>query len=377
MGHPADAISGKLMSRMRIEMLALALGPLALCCQCSSERSVAPPLADYYLYVGRVSATDESIIDVIDTRADSIVSVMTEIGIARLESFTVSPDGRYLAALDSDGSVSVIDLRTEQPVGLIREKISRIIFVSSPLRLLCVTTDSILVCNLPDVHVSDIWHTAVRSLVDCCQSGELLAVRRVTSPETPNGDDRLIRINSLSGNPIDSVAPRCGSPLAGIAIYSLHYNQTANDIHMEAGDSRGMAVEAFEPGVATCRFKTALESPWSTMTITGGGEEIWVTQDYSTFDDPIPKHLGYVLILDAKSGSPIDTIRTLGVSLGSPSDPVAVFFILAHPHDEKVYVGARIGRPALLVYDRESRELIKSFYTDSPAIIHGLAIAPR
>lgn len=362
---------------MRTLIVATELVLLALFCRCTSDRPTAPPPTDYYLYVGRVSPTDESIIDVIDTSSDSIVSVITEIGIARLEGFTVSPDGKYLAALDFDGSVSIVDLRTEQPVGLIQERVSRITFVRSPLRLLCVTTDSILVYELPSLDAPDVWPYAVEFLVECRQSGELLGVRRVLNTETFKSDDRLIRIDALTGHLIDSIAPRCGTPPAGLAIYSLHPNPTTNDIYMEAGDAYGNAVQAFGPGISTCRFRTMLESPWSSIAITDGGEELWVTQDYSTFADPIPEHLGYILTLDARTGYPIDTIRTLGVSLDSPSRPIAVLFIQAHPRDEKLYVGARIGRPALLVYDRESRELIKSFYTDSPAIIRDLAVAPR
>jgi hypothetical protein len=358
-------ILGLVLALMGVELIA-----------CSSERTVSPSPIHYNLYVARASGTDESIIDVIDTRTDSIVTSIADLGIVRLENFTVSPDGSFLAALDFDGHVAVVDLRTEHLVGIIQEETARIRFAASPLRLLCVMTDSILVYDLPGLEVNDVWHTAIGPLVDLHQRDEILGVRHVWNSETGSTEDQLIRLSSLTGDLIDSVRPRCGVPPVGMTINSLYTGPEADDTYIIAGDGHGLAVEAFDSGSAMCRFKTALESPWCSMTI-AGGSEIWVTQDYSIFADPLPEHLGYILILDGATGFPVDTIRTLGVSLGSPSKPVAVFHIKAHPSDDKVYVGARMGRPALLVYDRETRRLVKSLYTDSPVIIRGLAMAPQ
>jgi hypothetical protein len=88
-------------------------------------------------------------------------------------------------------------------------------------------------------------------------------------------------------------------------------------------------------------------------------------------------HLGYILILDAASGAPIDTIRTVGLSNFFPEEPMSVRQIVFHRTDHKAYVPVYLNQPGLLVIDTDEKELISTRYASGAyTTVFEIAIAP-
>jgi hypothetical protein len=158
----------------------------------------------------------------------------------------------------------------------------------------------------------------------------------------------------------------------------LHVKEAAltpeNDkMYVLARDGMSDALFLFDLNDHSCLFRLPLASN-SGFALSPDAREIWVVQGYGYTGHPVPSTLGYVLIVDAQSGAPLDTISTLGLWIDRPDDPFPLGPLVFHPTEPKAYLCSGWPYQSLLVVNTKSRE-VESILEMGP--LHDIAIVPR
>jgi hypothetical protein len=348
---------------------------------CSSERGVTPPPVKYNVYVNRAVTGGEAI-DVIDAEADTVYHRTPFTHATRFEA---SPDGKYLAWYSGGdpGTLTLLDgtsFVTITSVQLRRTRAISLAFVGDPLQLLFMADDSTLIFEIPSLDVDTVWNRRLWAVRPTAQKGEMIAFAPLEDLEQQRYFPGIARIDVETGVVNDSFTLRCPDipfpPCCGGWAVSPN-GRRVYWISAPIG-SAGSALFAFSVEDGSCIYQTPVEVGSGDVAVTPDGEEIWITQGGSSPpNDFVPTHLGYILILDANTGTPLDTIRTLGLRVDRPDMPLNLQEIIMHPTLSKAYVAGVIGQPGVLVINTKSRMIETTIYPGKTTYIYDIAIAPR
>lgn len=370
--------TARLFAIRHIATVATLLVGASLLWGCSSERPGRPVPVEYNLYVKHQGGGGA--ISVIDMQTDT---TSYQIPAAGFHQFATSADGKYLAWYvgSSIARVTLMESSTLVPVQSdpIEASVTSLAFVSNPERLLVNAYDSVFVLDVPSLTRDTIWHHNTLSLSitnPTLNHLGLLVMSLFDDPVYESDLPFLARLNPRTGELSDSVVLRCdGTPVnwcCGGASLSLDGTRLYWAIS-PLGSSEPM-LTAFNVADGSCLYMTPLQIPNADVAVTADGCEVWVTQGSIPANFPVPPDLGHILIFDASTGTPIDTIRTLGMRIDKPELPLNLSQLVMHPELPKAYVTSDATTPSILVFDTESRLLTDTFHTGR---ILTLNIAPK
>lgn len=348
---------------IRLLLVTFALSSLA----CSSERPVGQIPVRYYLYAS-VAVPGGYAIDIIDIETDSILQQIPD-GEA---SITASPDGDYLAAVSSFGDLRLVDLKTQEIVES-GAKGRGAYFTSEPLRLLGSERESTVVYNLPDLSIDTVLPLGRLYYLRSCKRSEVAAVLRRSDPYYAG----FVRMTAGSWCIVDSFAFRSPAADGGVGVLNQALSPDGHRLCVIGADGLSPAVIVFNVNDHTPVLRVPVETSFGWVEFSPDGQEIWITQSFSSLTRPPPTQLGYVLVIDADTGEPTDTIRTIGLSSFTPQWPLTVQQIVFHPTDEKVYVQAVMDEPGLLVTDTGSKTILSLLYAVDFTDVTSITMAPK
>lgn len=314
-------------------------------------------------------------IDVIDAEADSVLRRITSAGLNSPDYLEISADGRYLATFSGGvtSGMSLFDLQTESIVAANLIKTEYASFVTAMPLLVGILSDSMFVYRIPDLTIDTVVSTDIHYFVPVSREREVIGISRHTTP-TYYG---LRRYSAESWELTDSFTFRSPATDGPIAAFHAATSPDGERLYVLGGDGQGAAVFAFHLATHEVVFRRSVETSFGWIEVAPDGAEVWITQSFPAMFRPHPTHLGYVLMMDADSGSPLDTLRTLGMNANYPNEPLALQEILFHPDREKAYVLAFWGRPAIVVIDTRSKEFSSFLYSETPQGLWDMALGPR
>jgi hypothetical protein len=147
-------------------------------------------------------------------------------------------------------------------------------------------------------------------------------------------------------------------------------------LYVLGADSGGLAVFGLDMVTHGMLFRRPVDTWWGWVRVSPTGDEVWLTQTFFRGIGPVPLHLGYLLIIDANNGAPIDTFHTLGLDPDRLDEPLQIFQTYFHPNQGKAFVHAFRARPAILIFNTETKELESSIYSENRTIMWDLRITP-
>lgn len=345
------------------------LGGLA----CSSERSVTPLPVSYRLYA--IAAIGGGMaIDVIDAEADSVMRRIPSAGLNSPDDLEISADGRYLVTFSGGvtSGISLFDLRTESIVASNLINTEYAAFVNATPLLAGILRDSIIVYTTPDLSIDTVIPSDIVYFVRTNKPRELLGVSRHVTP-TYYG---IRRYSAENWKLIDSFSLHSPVTNGPMAAFQAATSPDGERLYVLGGDGNGAAVFALELESHRIIFRQPVETFYGWIQVSPDGDEVWITQSFPAMFRPRPDHLGYVLMMDANTGSPIDTLKTLGMNANYPDEPLALQHIRFHPSGLKAFVTAFWGRPAILVVEVKTKEPSSMLYDQVPNDLWDIAIGP-
>lgn len=355
--------------------LALALlGALLLAC--SSERRIDPINPHYSLLVGLVPLTEQTEIDVIDTDTDSIVERIRDLEGPVAMTIVAATDGSAIAVLKIEQEIALFDRQTLLRTGLAPTRATNIAFVGSPPRLAAVSGDSVVVYSVPGLHVDTVWHREMRRILPLSTGDQFIAAAVIWDSISQQPGWGLIRMDAWTAEITDSFPFRSALTPYSFYPWATTLSSDGKRFYAVGSDRDGSAVAAYDLVTGLCLFRQSLETDIGGIAVIPEQNELWVVQGYERFISPIPKHMGYVLILDAQTGLAKDTIRTLGMREGAPDKPLGLGAIIGHPDNPSVYVTSSSGFPSVLKFNSTTRRLEKVVY-GSPQSVYGICVIPR
>lgn len=356
--------------RMKNAMCSMAIILMTFLVSCSSERGVSVIPGPQLLFVA-VSVPRTIAIDVFDCDADTLVTRIPDAGSAGSNVLSVSTDGKYLAVLDIVDLLSLFDVETLTKVVASPTHAEFMTFTFAPNRLVCSRPESTFVYEYPAMTLDTVWERGFELFVDSPLPGELVGVVRAPDSVLHQFSDVLVRLDVASGSVVDSF--RFVSPGTGRGVIALEavMSSNKNTLYILGYDESGPAVFAFDiASHASVYRQSLLTLAWS-LAVTPDAREVWVTQ--SAIDDP-PPNLGYILVLEAATGTPKDTIRTSDVRLDKPGSPLSIRRIVFHPTLPKAFVDSYATVPAVLEISATSRSIDGALYESKPTLVFDIAM---
>jgi DNA-binding beta-propeller fold protein YncE len=345
---------------------------------CSNERPLSQQPEHYNLYAA-IQYPGGIGLDVIDTDTDSVLRRFITSDTTSLGGLSASSDGKWLAAFNGGAGIRVYDLNTEMMVGWARGPIVRASFVPGRPRLIGIAPDSVHVYRLPDLSVDTVvsFETMGQCFPSKTTEGEVIATAFLPDHLSGRRREVLLRINTDNWSIVDSFSLESPATGGGMAAVSAALSPDGRRIFLLGADDASPAVFSFDIATHAPLIRTPTEETFGWIQVSPDGREVWVTQSFVTYYHPWPTNLGYVVMIDATSGAPIDTVRTLGLSLEVPQYPLPIRQILFHPAKQKAYVAGWLGRPAILVIDTQTRGIASYIYDKTHNNITDIAIAPN
>lgn len=312
-------------------------------------------------------------IDVIDAEADTVLRRIPSAGIGSPMSLAASSDGSWLASFNGTArsGVTLFDLRTESVVTVESVQVETGDFLPGGSRLVVHHRDSTIVYNVPELTVDTSMSFGRLYGVHSRRQNEIAAVVRHLN----SAYNSFIRLATDDWRIIDSFTFVSPMSDGGILALSTVFSQDGNRIFVLGADAAGAAVFSYNVGDHSMLFRVPVESVLGRIQATPNGDELWISQSYSNLTYPPPQHLGYVLVIDADTGVPIDTIRTTGLSRFTPQWPLNLRQIAFHPLGKIAFVAA-LENPGLLVVDTETKEVVSLLYEDDHISVFDIAISP-
>jgi hypothetical protein len=214
-----------------------------------------------------------------------------------------------------------------------------------------------------------VWERGFELFVDSPLPGELVGIVRAPDSALHQFSDVLIRLDVASGSVVDSF--RFVSPATGRGVIALQAVTSPNKsaLYILGYDESGPALFAFDVTDHTSFFRHPLLTLFGSCQITPDESEVWVTQ--SAVFDP---HLGYILILDATTGTPKDTIQTADIRLDKPGAGLAVWNIAFHPTLPKAFVDSHATVPGVLKINTDDHSVGDVLYDSTPTIVFDIAV---
>lgn len=339
---------------------------------CSSERSLDSDRPDALLFVS-VVVPYTTAIDVIDTGSDSVLQRI--IGVEF--DLHTTRDGAYLVTFFLVREISVLDVSTLTEVASTATKSVRVTVTSDPPRVIGWSDDSVFVYSLPQLDRD----TAFAMEIDHCRESrdaqELYLISRSVDTMAQWYRSKLVRVSAKTFQAIDSFPLESPLPPTGLAVADAKVSANGNRLFLRATDGENVAVHCFDIETGRSVFRTPIGSELGGFDETPDGHELWVVQSFPSEMVPPPPELGNILILDSRSGLPLDTIHTVGLRVGRPDWTLPITLVTIHPDGRKAYVTSYQTKPALLVIDVPGRSVVKTLYGDVYTNVLTMALAKR
>jgi hypothetical protein len=213
-------------------------------------------------------------------------------------------------------------------------------------------------------------------LIDCFKSSDidvLYGLTRVVETSSGTPTVSLVEFNPVTGTVIDSLPLISPTTQSTVNHFSHCVSPDLRHLFLMGADAMGEALFKFDIADGHCEFRVPLASLIGSCAVSPRGSEIWVVQSFASTPT---LELGYILVLSASTGQVLDSIKTDSIRLDRPGMPLPLRYIVMHPDLNKAYVSCYLSRPALVVFNVDSRELLRTLYADRITPVYHFAIAP-
>ncbi len=326
---------------------------------CSEERAVAPTQTQYRL----VMITSETLtgsawaVRVLDLETDSVTTTIPcDIG-GRPMGIAVTADGNLAATFLQRGVIALFDLKSSA---------STFVDYGKPVSSLhFLSLEAGLFVGSPAVYPSAVLDVSSGAVDTVLPEVSRLGFNSPRQDEfvTVTGSkfeplDGLIRRSIQTWAVIDSFRFISPATRSYIRVEEAEAAPSYDAIYLLAWDEAGYAIFRYSLSDHSCTFRQPLlsSSSESRFAVTPDGREIWVLQNGTLLDPPDGRF--YILILDAATGAPVDTIRTVGLWGEYPEYSFPLLALEFHPTEAEVYIAAQSPPPSLFVIDRLRRAII-------------------
>lgn len=324
---------------------------------------------------GLVEAPGGMAIDIIDADSDSVMRRIASAGTAGPKNLQISQDSRYLATYNgaSGSGITVFDLQTEAMVASNQLYTSSVGFTRGSEQVVGMSSGTIHVFDLPTLTEDTSFFSGPgfffepRIDEEFCMITELgfnhyayVSYEFVTWAIA----DSFTLLSTHSGN--------------SISAYAADFSPDGRRLYLLGADSPGeAAVFCLDMLTHEMSFRRAVDTWYGSVRVSPSGDEVWVTQSFVRGPHgEVPMNLGYLLMLDAVHGTPLDTFSTVGLDLDRLDEPVSIRQFYFHPTLDKAFVQAFRSRPAILVFDTKTREVEATIYGDVRTIMWDLTMTP-
>lgn len=336
------------------------------------------PAVHYLLCAGIHQVGGDGWIAIIDCDTDSLVDSLGYPGMLGMLLVTGSSDGNFIASRESNRPTRIWDMRSMSRIAAIGS--GEPVFMPSLAIYVAARIDSLLIYSLPDFVVDTSIGLRMRHPTRMPGTTRIAAVRE-RGPLDQLGDLSQVVILDLSDRQlVDSfsiVGQGSAQPLqiADIATSSNGGNFYA----IGRAPAAQPIVACLEVASGTLSFQSDVTAATGKCKLSPDGKELWVSDPGypPIFHDPIWP--GQLLVLDARTGTVLDTIPTLGLD-ANPSTRWEVDDIQFVPGMNKAYVNCRPyygqSRP-ILVIDTKTKEVTGMIFGDSGRSAFSIAVVPR
>jgi hypothetical protein len=328
---------------------ALLAGGLALAC--ATERGLEPKPANYRLYVAK-TGNPEGWVAVVDCATDSVVDTL-RYGFQRDGVGVVaSPDGRYLAVTGSARRPLIWDVAGRSPAGYLSSPMLPPSFLPEAQSIIGTHSpyESTLVFSTPSLSPLKPWPVGLVWAQRVPRKSWVMGVDFRGTP--PPGDDwsKLAIFDCQKSREIDSIIIEPDDHGVGFQVARFTLSPDGRRLYALGGSAGGgPSLVGYDLENRRLLFRQPLSVAIGYCQLTPDGREVWVSERGPLFTVPI--YPGHVVVFDAITGSPLDTIRTDGLGPG-PNDGLAVLDIKFVPSGEKAYVNCFHGGPVLVINAR-------------------------
>ena len=347
---------------------------------CSQERSLAPKPTQYFLYALVGTLGGNIGLDIIDGETDTLSGHIEKLGHPATWFIAATQDGRYLVSLAPGIEIGLYRLPDCSPVGVVSTIGMQMAIDSRLGRIFASTSDSTYVYRIPELALDTVWNRGFNShytFLVIPETDRLLGVVRVKDNSGITHDEFVV-MDCQSGAVVERFTLH--SPLGNSEFLSMEIvaSPKGKRLFCLAVDNAGACLIGFDLAHKTPLFRRELETLIGHGSLSPDGSEFWLTQSFpGLYPDPPPPGRGYVLIVDAATGAPIDTIRTLGLRADRPSRPLPIMDIRFIPNNPKAYVSSYMSSPSILAVSTDRHEVTGRLFVDTFTVVNGIEVIPR
>lgn len=341
---------------------------------CGKKKPANPVPQPTYLYA-LVEAPGDMAIDIIDADSDSVMRRIPSAGPAGPKNIAISPDGRYLASFGgvvAGAGITLFDLETETAVAFDQTIVQSVRFTQRSDQIIGLRGDFLWVYDLPGLTVDTILDCNARFCLNPRMNGSASVIIRNEDPL----HDGFRAYSTENWAIVDSFSFLSTYTNGPVITAHAEFSPDGQRLYLLGADGGGLAVFCFDLVTQNMIFRRPVEEWFGSVSVSPTGDEVWVIQTFARGIGPVPLHLGYVLVLDAFHGTPIDTFHTMGLDPDRPDEPLTIQRTFFHPNQRKAFVHAFRARPGILILNPETREMESSIYGVNRTIVWDLRITP-
>ena len=339
------------------------------------KKKPANPVPQATKLFALVEAPGDMAIDIIDADSDSVMRRIPSAGPHGPKRIEISPDGRYLASFGgvvAGAGITLFDLQTETAVAFNQTIVRSVTFTRGPEQIVALRGDLVWVYDLPDLILDTVLDCDARFCFDSKINGN---VNMIVLNEDPLYDG-FRTYSTANWAIVDSFTFFSTYTNGPVVAWHAELSPDGRRLYLLGGDTGGSAVFSFDLVTHEMLFRCPVETWVGSVSVSPTGDEVWVIQTFAKGIGPVPLDLGYVLVIDADHGNPIDTFHTMGLDPDWPNEPLTIQRTFFHPNQGKAYVHAFRARPGILILNSETREMESSIYGVNRTIVWDMRITP-
>ncbi len=359
--------------RNKIPLLAIATSVLA---SCGDDKSVSPPSATYTLLT-TIAKPGGMALEAFDAESGARIHRVEDTGDPNAYFLTATNDGRYFSVLSQSHLITLFNGADFDLVASVPTKCWHQAFSGTAAFLVATRIDSTIVYEVPSGERAHAIGQGYEFLLTPHDSNEVIAIARRRANPYQEQSDSYLSLSMPTGEITDSFtfkSPQTDGRVTCQVPPVL--SPDGNYIYLLAADDAGFAIFCFGLQSGDCLFRTAVATDKGSIAIRPDGEEVWITQSWYSIIWP-SDDLGYVLVLDASTGAPVDTIHTLGHNQLFPEHSLYLKDIAFHQTLPRAYIAARLSKPGILVVNTDSKSIDSTFYSDTLVNVFEIAVIPQ
>jgi hypothetical protein len=280
-----------------------------------------------YAYVSMISPPYG--VYVIDIAADSVVDSLVDELIFPLSALNVdvSPDGKYLVALNNEFTLTLFDMPEFRVVA--QRKINgESYFVGWKNQLLQRGSEGFSLYSLPDLEPIITRNPPIGS-------GSIWLDEATNSFLTSAYPDSLVTVDldSLTVTQSWRIVDPDGF---GFHIYKFCWDKKLGMTYLIIGSIDGASFLVFDLNNSTIVSKTKLYAPFGDLRVNPNGEEVYVT-DPGYVNSPV--YPGNIFVFDARTGALLDLISLYGIRPDFPFEGMGAWDIEITPDGKDLILG--------------------------------------